>query len=217
MAEAIRIPWNRFYELYWRATDVDYRALAGRVAAVSELLETARDISLTSSRGTDLRLQRGNRPVHRDDGFVRTYGSLPAGEVSFAPREESATGRLIVDYTFHDGQRMTDVELAFENGFATPLGAASGYDLFLAQWDRATGDKNRIGKLGIGLNEEVRAPLGFGTLDEKAFGMVHLTLGENRMLGGKNQSNVHWDMILTRPTLIADDRLILQNGAFIDL
>lgn len=217
MAEAIRMPWNRFSEIYWRATDVDYGALAGRAAAITELLERSQEIRLTTPRGTDLYLQRGNRPIHRDDGYVRTMGNLPAGEVYFAPIEESVTGRVVVDYATYQGQRIVDLDLAFENGICTPLGAASGYDLFLRQWDAATGDKNRLGELGIGLNEELRSPIGFSNLDEKVFGSVHLALGDNTMMGGTNHSTLHWDMILTRPTLIADDHLILQNGQFVDL
>jgi aminopeptidase len=217
MAEAIRMPWNRFNEIYWRATDVDYGALAGRAAAIAEILEGAQEIRLTTPRGTDLYLRRGNRPIHRDDGYVRTIGSLPPGEVYFAPIEESVTGRVIVDYAAYRGQRISDLDLVFENGIATPLGAASGYDLFLRRWDSATGDKNRIGELGIGLNEELRSPVGFSNLDEKVFGTVHLALGDNTMMGGTNHSSLHWDMVLARPTLIADERLILQNGQFVDV
>lgn len=217
MAEAIRMPWNRFGEIYWRATDVDYGALAGRAAAITEILEAAHEIRLTTPRGTDLYLRRGNRPVHRDDGYVRGMGSLPPGEVYFAPVEESITGRVVVDYATYRGQRIADLDLIFENGVATPLGAASGYDLFLRRWDSASGDKNRIGKLGIGLNEELRSPIGYAHLDRKLFGTVHLTLGDNTIIGGTNHSTLQWDLILLRPTLIADERLILQNGQFIDV
>lgn len=217
MAEAIRMPWGRFSEIYWRAIDADYGAMTGRAAAVAELIEMAREIRLTTPRGTDLYLRRGNRPVLRDDGYVRTLGTLPAGEVYFAPIEESITGRVVFDYVSHSGHRISDLDIVFENGVGTPLGAASNYDLFLRHWETATGDKNRIGELGIGLNEELRAPLGFPALDEKVIGSVHLALGDNTLMGGNNHSSLHWDMILARPTLIADDRLILQNGQFVDL
>jgi aminopeptidase len=217
MAEAIRMPWARFNEIYWRAADVDYGALAGRATAIAEILEKAREIRLTTPRGTDLYLRRGNRPILRDDGYIRTVGSLPAGEVYFAPLEESVTGRVVFDFVSHSGQRIADLDIVFENGIGTPLGAASNYELFLRHWENATGDKNRVGELGIGLNEELRAPLGYPLLDEKVFGSVHLALGDNTIMGGNNHSTLHWDMILARPTLIADERLILQNGQFVDL
>ncbi len=217
MAESIRLPWNRLQEQFWRATDVDYGALAGRAAAITEVLEKSSEIRVTSTRGTDLYVRRGNRSIHRDDGYVRTVGNLPTGEVSFAPLEETVTGRVVADYTSYLGQRIVDLDLVFENGLCTPVGASSGYDVFMHQWNSATGDKNRLGEVGIGLNEEVRAPVGLPALDNMAYGAVRLALGDNSIRGGLNHSTFQWNLLLTRATLIADNRLVLQNGQFVEL
>ncbi len=213
-AESLQTPWGRLVEAHWKAIDVDYTELSERVSIVSAILEQAQTLYLTSPRGTDLVLVPGNRPIHKDDGYIRDFGSLPAGEVFFAPLEDSVSGRVVFDYGYYKGHRISDLEMTFARGVGTPVGAASGYSVFRERWDAAAGDKYRIGELGIGLNPEIRTPFGMSTLDKKVFGSVHLALGNNDMLGGTNHSNLHWDWIITRPTLVADDRVILQNGQF---
>lgn len=214
MAQAYNIPWSRFFEMYWRAMDVDYTELRERAAALAEILERTDEIHITTPRGTDLRLRRGDRAVFCDDGLLRKFGNLPAGEVYFAPIEESVEGRVVYDSAFYEGQRISLLELQFEGGIGTPIGAAEGFDIFMKQWEIATQDKNRIGEMGIGINSELHAPTGFLLTDEKIMGTVHLALGFNELMGGKNKSTMHWDMVMLQPTVTLGDMLILDNGRF---
>ncbi len=41
---------------------------------------------------------------------------------------------------------------------------------------------------------------------------MHLALGDNTMLGGVNDSTLHWDMMILRPTVEVDGRLLLDDG-----
>ena len=52
----------------------------------------------------------------------------------------------------------------------------------MQQWERTTGDKNRIGEMGIGINSEVHLPSGYMVTDEKIMGTIHLGLGDNQLL-----------------------------------
>jgi len=93
--------------------------------------------------------------------------------------------------------------------------AEEGLELFKKRYENGTGDKDRIGELGIGINPAMKKPIGHTLLDEKIFGSIHLALGENKMYGGNNSSSMHWDLVMQNPTLRVDDTTIIQNGKFI--
>lgn len=214
MASLIGMPWTRFFEMYWRAMDIDYVLMREQAEALAERLTQAMHIHITTPRGTDLHLERGTRAIHKDDGVIRTFGNLPAGEVYFAPVEESVEGRLIFDRGFYQFERIRGLELRFEGGRATPIRAEEGFELFMHQWDLATGDKDRIGEMGVGMNPELHTATGYPLTDDKVEGVVHLTLGRNDFTGGINQSSMRWAMLLMQATITLDDTLFLDKGRF---
>lgn len=215
MARPPGLSWERFFEMFWRAMDVDYETMHDHAAHIVERWSHAQEFYLTTAQGTRLRMRRGDRTVFGDTGMVRGNGNLPAGEVFFAPIEESVEGHLVIDFAFYQGERLTGLEFRFENGIATPLRARSGFETFQRVWEIATGDKDRLAELGIGLNSEVHTTLGSSTTDEKAFGIVHLALGRNGITGGKNKSSLRWSMFLSQPTLLLDGQLFLDRGQFV--
>ena len=58
------------------------------------------------------------------------------------------------------------------------------------------GDSEILGELGIGLNPAITRVTGCTLLDEKMVGTAHVALGENRALGGVNNSALHWDLVI---------------------
>jgi leucyl aminopeptidase (aminopeptidase T) len=50
--------------------------------------------------------------------------------------------------------------------------------------------------------------------DEKIIGTAHLAIGNNITMGGINQSDIHWDMIINRPTILVGDELLMKDGEF---
>jgi aminopeptidase len=80
--------------------------------------------------------------------------------------------------------------------------------------DAATGDKDVIAELGIGVNPGIMQPTGNISLDEKIGGSVHIAVGMNDRFGGKNKSNLHQDFVILKPTVWFDDKVILENGEF---
>jgi leucyl aminopeptidase (aminopeptidase T) len=55
-------------------------------------------------------------------------------------------------------------------------------------------------------------PIGFRIFDEKALGTVHLAIGNNVHMGGTNRASIHIDFNLYKPTIEADDNLIMKEG-----
>jgi len=76
-------------------------------------------------------------------------------------------------------------------------------------WKRGTGDKDKIGWLGIGLNP--KAQLGF--IDNSiVLGSVTVGIGFNKELGGTNESDYALGVTVARPTVKLDGKTIIKQG-----
>jgi len=215
------VDFEVFFETYWRAMGVDYTDMRARVHRVAEFFAGARRVHITSPKGSDLTFSIEGRPIDKDSGFIddsmgRKLLNLPAGEVCMAPLETSAQGTVVFDLAFdHRGNRIEDLVVRFEGGKAIPVEAKMGFEAFTEVLANSHGDKERIGELGIGLNDEVKEAIGYMLTDEKIMGTAHIAIGENRMLGGVNDSDLHWDLLVMEPRLEVDGRLIMEGGTFL--
>jgi aminopeptidase len=214
------VPFEKYHDAFWRAMDVDYDELARRVAAVAAFVEGHDEVEITSAKGTDLRLRIGGRQVCADDGVVGMPGeaerdpvlNLPSGEVCLAPWEDGAEGTAVFDFAFVGGRRVSDLKVQFERGRAALASAAEGFERAAAFFASGTGDPYVIAELGIGANTSLAEPCGSILLDEKIAGTVHLALGDNRTMGGKNRSSIHQDMIIIAPRVTCDGELLMADG-----
>jgi aminopeptidase len=118
----------------------------------------------------------------------------------------------VFDLAFWDGEWVEDLEVRFERGVAHGVRAARGLEPFSRTLASASGAGNVIGELGIGLNHEVTRPCGNMLLDEKILGSIYIAVGENRMIGGVNESSLHWDLLVMRPTVTVDGATLLADG-----
>ena len=179
-------------ELVERST----RVLAGRLAGADK-------ITLKCPGGTDLVLSVRERRLYLDNGLYREpgrFGNLPAGEVSWAPVEGSASGRIVVDVAFAGLGETKGLALEIENSvIARASGPGSGRLL-----EMLSGPAERVlGEFGIGTNPLARP--GAVTLEaEKAVGTVHFGFGDNRSFGGENVAAGHWDAVVHCDTLELD-------------
>jgi aminopeptidase len=216
-AAAFRLDPEAYAAMFWRSLDVDYDELLARADAAAELFDGARRVRITSPAGTDVTLGIAGRPLDKDVGVLTDEArltNLPAGEVCLAPLEDQADGTVVFDLAFWHGHRVEDLEVRFESGHATPVAARTEFAYVRDVLSSADAGASVIGELGIGLNPEVGEPSGYTLTDEKILGTVHLALGDNRALGGRNESILHWDMMVLRPTLEIDGRPLLVDGAW---
>jgi leucyl aminopeptidase (aminopeptidase T) len=214
-AAVFGMDFDAYSESFWRSLDLDYGVLRERGARVAGLLRGASEVRITSPKGTDVSMAVEGRPLDLDVGVVTAEApltNLPAGEVCLAPIETSANGVVVFDVAFLDGRWVEDLEVEFTGGVACGVRAVRGLDLFNDTIAGASGAGNIIGELGIGLNHEVTAPCGNMLLDEKILGTIHIAVGENTMLGGANDSSLHWDLLVMNPTVTVDGRTLLAGG-----
>jgi len=219
-AAAYGLDFRVLHDVYWRAMAADHEALTQRASKVAQTLRKAGKVHVTSAKGTDVAVDFQGRMIYIDDGVIdeadvaagRPFANLPAGEVCVAPLEDRTDGRVIFDLAFYRGNKIEDLEVEFTAGTIRPVKATRGLEIFDQVLESSQGDKDKIGELGIGLNPEIKEVIGFALLDEKVMGTAHLAIGDNRFIGGVNDSDLHWDLVIHSPTIVAGKTLLMENG-----
>ena len=192
----------------------DYEQIAAFTSSLAERLRGSSSAHVTTALGTDLRMSLEGRKWKLDTGKLRgrgIFGNLPAGEIYIAPTEDSAEGVLVVDKCLPGMLLSEPVRVVFEKGRATQVDGGAGAE-FLRSAFVQHGDAARvIAELGIGTNTMARLQGNIIT-DEKVLGTIHVAVGRNDFLGGKNVATTHIDGVVGQPTLEIDGKVVIKNG-----
>jgi aminopeptidase len=204
------------------ALDIDYEELVRKGQSIVKAVSDSKKVKITSNEGTDIEFQVTGRKWIIDDGVIgpedieaRDVGlNLPCGEVFVAPVEDSAEGTAFFNVpTNYWGHRISRLKLEFKGGKVVSFDAREGKKEFKGALDAATGDKDRIAEFAIGLNPKAEF-INDILVDEKVLGSIHIAIGNNKgpAYGGKNDSSIHWDLVMNHPTVKIDGRTIMKNG-----
>ena len=212
------INYDEYLKAFVNSVNVDYEKMTILGDKIAKSLRNANIIIIRDKRGTDLKFSIEGREPGIEVGTLRKCLSIgkecaveiPAGEVYVAPIENSADGKLFIQ----KAGSIRDLELIFENGRIVSFKAEKGEDKFCRLIQEADGDKDRIAEFGIGLNPGVNT-LGFSIFDEKSFGTVHIAIGRNIHLGGKNEASIHVDFVVEQPDVFVDSKAIMEGGKIV--
>jgi aminopeptidase len=221
-ASESRMSFGKFEKAVLSALDVDYQELSAQGKKIISNIGGAKTIHLTSGKGTDLTMDITGRKWLNDDGIMdeddvanKDVGmNLPAGEVFIAPVEDSANGDAFFDVpTSYYGYSVHSIKWTFKDGRLVDYKAEKGEENFRKIMDMSTGEKDKIAEFAIGTNPNATF-IDDITQDEKVVGTIHIAIGNNKgpAYGGKNDSSLHWDLIMTRPTVEVDGRVIMKDG-----
>lgn len=221
-ASLYSIDFSVYHDMVWNAIDIDYRALSQRIEVFASYLHGASKIHIQNEKGTDITLNIEGRPILKEDGIITQNDlqngekicNLPTGEVYVAPNESESEGKAVFDFTFQNGNCRGVLPVTVSSGAVSPVEDTPESKYFRDILSHSTGDSTIIGELGFGLNPCITHMVGHQLTDEKFPGSVHLALGENRHYGGQNQSDLHWDLIISGPTVIVDEKKILDGGIY---
>lgn len=181
---------------------------------LAEKLTRAEKIHIITEAGTDLTLYCGGREGIADTGKLTesgAFGNLPAGEAMVAPIETKGNGVLVVDGVIADFKVMEEpLTLTFADGriVKTEGADAEMFEEFVGQFEDTA--KN-VCEFGIGTNPACEI-MGNGLVDEKVFGTIHIACGNNLFMGGQQDCDMHYDMIINAPTVWIDDECVMEKG-----
>jgi leucyl aminopeptidase (aminopeptidase T) len=175
-------------------------------AQVDRVLDAAaggQTIAIQSGVDHVLYLQQGDRPWHRDDG--QYHSNLPAGSIHTTVLETATEGSLWLP----KAGGATDVVFHFVKGRIERIEAASGAEELSEMFDSHSGEPRRVSHIGLGLNPYLRQPIGWTLVDEHILGALFIAFGENRYMGGQNESSLNVDFALPGTTLEVGGRTVV--------
>ncbi len=215
--KTMRIAYKTFLSTFANAVNVNYDRVRKTGLNIAASLNRRKMIHITDPNGTDLSFRIENRRVGIEVGTLEDCFStgreceveIPAGEVYVAPKEDSAYGTLVTDEVKDFNVRR--LKMDFEKGRIIRFKAEKGRASFQNLLKKAQGNKDRIAEFGVGINHGMK-PIGLRIYDEKALGTAHVAIGNNIHLGGTNEASIHIDFILYKPTIEADNTLVMKEG-----
>jgi len=205
-------------DMFFTSMLVDWNILAERTRKLTEVIQDAVEIRITTPNGTDITLGKKGRKAKPDDGILTepgSFGNLPAGEVFLAPLEGTSQGRLILEYA-PMRKLETPLELVVRDGRVAEIVGDEPYREKLEKKFSENADNRNIAELGIGTNDRATRPDNI-LETEKILGTIHIALGDNRGFGGTVSTPFHEDYIFFSPTLTAfygdgRSRIVLDAG-----
>lgn len=198
------------------AMTADFDMVRERTELVCDALNAADHVHMTAPGGTDVRFSIADRPTFPLDGTFHDYGfsNLPPGLCVTSPVEETADGRIVLDFSMDGFGRLDEpIELTMKGGQATAVAGgqqAERLDEILA--DAGSGASN-LAEFAIGTNPAAQLT-GALAEDKKKLGVVDVALGDNSSIGGTVESRIHLDAIVRSPTVRLDGRVVLAENEF---
>jgi len=216
-AQTYGYDFDAWREMVLRASSIDFGPISRKGKKLATLLARDAEVEVTAPNGTQFVCELKGRDALVEDGIVDAQDvengefmtGVPPGYVIVCPDETSAEGVVRFDQPVpYLGVQVTDVAFQFKAGKATWT-AGSNADEIRTQYDKATGAKDRLGWLQVGLNPEVE----YGFLqDDLVAGAVEIGIGDNTDYGGKNTSGFSFQGRLTNATVRIGKKVVVDHG-----
>lgn len=195
----------------------DFKGIAPQCQRIAKALAGAETISVCTPYGTDITFsalgRRGNALT-----CITTAGNfttVPTIEANVSPLEGTAEGVIVADASIpyiDIGILDEPVICKVHKGFITDISGGKQAEILKTNWESKK-DPNvyNIAELGIGLNPCCKFT-GAMLEDEGVYGSAHFGIGTNITLGGIVKAATHYDLIMTKPTIVADGVTIVKDG-----
>jgi leucyl aminopeptidase (aminopeptidase T) len=225
LAKQFGMTKNELSEVFWNGVNTDYSKLEAKGKALKELLKAGKEVQITNTNGTDLKVRIENRPVFVSDGItsaedlagglaaMQVY--LPAGEVFVTPVPGTAEGIVVVDHDFYQGKLIEGITLTFKEGKLISMTAKSGLEPLKAMYDAAGPGKEEFSLMDIGINPDVKIKPGSMLLTWMPSGMLTIGIGNNIWAGGENKNPYGYNFFMPGSTVKVDGKILVENGALI--
>lgn len=199
-----------------RALNSDYNEIALKSNKIAELLTSGNEVLITTSKGTNIKLDVRGRNGFADTGLNHNKGdfsNLPAGEGYIAPVEGNAAGRIIFDGSMSGVGLLKEdlIEVIVEDGFAVDIKGGKSASKLKSIMEPHGKLAFNLAELGIGTNEKAQV-VGNILEDEKALNTIHIAFGDNKSMGGTIRVASHLDGVIHEPTVRIDGKLLMEKG-----
>jgi leucyl aminopeptidase (aminopeptidase T) len=200
-----------------RAAQADYQKITKRSRRLSDVFSKAETVRVQTALGTDITFSISGMKGHVDGGLYTrkgTWGNIPAGEASVGPKEGTAEGGIVIDWSMSTiGRLIEPLHMIVEKGRAVDIKGEQS-DMLMERLKPFGHSAFTVAELGLGTNDCAQL-CGLTLEDEKFLGTAHLALGNNISFGGTTSVPIHLDGVLTRPSVIIDGSPIMELGRLV--
>lgn len=223
-ANYVGMEYDKMIETFWNALNYDNNELMLDANKIKLALKAGAHIKLTSENGTNLAFRLSAMEPNNNCGKcirkkVKGPSSvwLPAGEVYTCIDPSSATGTLVIPRFSFRGDVITNLKMVFINGRLTDLSSSDNIEKFMIALEGASGDKDVLSALDIGINRSHQYEEGSSYSSWEMGGMITLTVGNNVWAGGDVESDYSFIVHAPMHTLTVNKIPVVESGKLADL
>lgn len=198
--------------------EADFEELKPICKKVADAFKRSTRVLLTTEKGTQLSMEKEGRPGNAMYCIVGPgeLSPVPTVEANFSPIEGTAAGKIVADASLpyiEIGVLREPIVAIVKNGMITDIkGADQARRLADDLKSRNDPKVYNVAELGVGFNPK-SIMQGIQLEDEGVFGTVHIGIGTNVTLGGNTKAAIHYDLIIWKPTIELDGKIILERGS----
>lgn len=184
------------------AMNANWKKVYERSLEIKKILDKTIKIKIKTPNGTEIEMLKEKRRVYIDSGILTrkgAFGNLPAGEVFFAPLENTTEGRLVIEWA-PTRKLESPLILNVKKGKVVSIEGTEPYREELERRLNEREENRNIAELGIGTNDKASKPDNI-LESEKILGTIHIALGDNSSFGGKVRTPFHQDFIFFEPSV----------------
>ncbi len=194
----------------------DYEKVLADGIKIKEEMTGKKKFRITSPLGTDVSGEIGEGNIMLGCGMARVIGesmAFPDGEVSCTPNKNTVNGVIYADGPIQGLRQPTSpIKLTIKNSRVISLeGEDTALVNELNSMLKDIKDMDYLAEIAIGINRDCLRNGNF-VEEKKAYGNLHIALGDNIYFGGDIQSNIHMDMVLTGASIAIDDVDFVRDG-----
>ena len=201
---------------------VDFHKQRVKAEKIGQILSSGLSVCVITDKGTDIQFSIAGRDAIVESGISDKPGmvnSPPDIECCIAPLEGTAEGKIVIDGSIvlpGLGLLKEDVILYVSKGFVKKIEGSQEAVLFKKILNKAKEKEVfNIGEFGIGLNPKCKI-CGSMLEDEGVYGTIHFGIGDNHTIGGCIESSMHTDVVVKKPTVIIDKKMVIKSGEHLD-
>jgi aminopeptidase len=211
--------YQHWHDNFVKSINVDHSKMGSTGMKLASKLQPGKQVKVTANNGTNLTFKLSDRPVHIHDGIIdrhdvekgTPFENLPAGVIEHSPDENTVEGVIQFDQPAAvAGKVLKGLRWEFGNGHLVKYSALEGLEAFKGLYENASGEKDRLADIAIGLNPHAEL-IGFFT-DRIVQGTVSIGIGGNTGMGGKNSTVFGNEGTLRKPTLEIDGHPVIVDG-----
>jgi len=199
----------------------DYEGMRPHCEEMARKFSEADEARVTSPQGTDVIVGLEGRDGNAHPGIATEPGEFTALvhiEANISPVEGTAEGTVVFDGAIPNldiGVLEESVHMELTDGAVTSVEGGREAQRIADVWaEHDDPAVYNIAQLAVGMNPECPEFNGWFSNDHGRYGNVHFGIGTSSNLGGVTRAPVHFDAMMTEPTLELDGEVVVEGGEF---